>query len=209
MSNSTSVALLAPRPLRSSDAAALRADIVPRAFWEPSFLLERDFSDDIAGSATGLTTTDDVWEIVLSPPSDMPNYIFYLIAMRAVVHSGGGVAADFDAFFDTAAGFSIGPEVAADFAWDAVDMSSMRSIIGGNFKAVNPIFHGFPATPVSARTGAVGTNALGGFAFTVGTFNAAALAALVVNIDARWLAFPEAVVRSAGFYNPRMFFKVG
>jgi hypothetical protein len=42
---------------------------------------------------------------------------------------------------------------------------------------------------------------------TVKTWDATAAAQASIRIDARWLAFPRPITRSAGFYTPRLFFK--
>lgn len=69
-------------------------------------------------------------------------------------------------------------------------------------------FRGYPQAPIRAtdRT-TVANNAIGGLQFTVDTYDATTRSSMALNVDARWLAFPEGAVRNAGFYVPRLYFR--
>ncbi len=209
MADETSQALLLPRPLTASDAAGLEADIVPRALWEAALLLERNFSIAIESAGT-LTTAGDNWRILLSPPSPMPNYVFYPIALRATITMPNAVAAD--TMWEPLALFSVDARGDNFFSWDAVTLSGARQAFSGagvvRIQNLNPVFHAFPPVPGTANNAALIDNALAAIGIQVDTFDQATLDGTDVHIDCRFLGFPESVVRSAGFYSPRQFFKV-
>lgn len=205
MADETSQAILIPRPLISADAAALTADIIPRTFWEATFVLQRDFSIAIESAGT-LSADDDIWTILLSPPSPMPNYVFYPIAMRAVLKMTRFSLGTYLLWKDEAC-FSVDMRGNTEYTFDAVDLAAQRDTDGFTLQQINPDFHAYPPVPGIARETAIADNALAGFALQIKTFDQTAMDATDLHIDCRFLAFPEAVTRSAGFYLPRQYFK--
>jgi len=206
VADETSQAILVPRPLISADAAALTADIIPRTFWEATFVLQRDFSLGIQSAGT-LSADNDVWTILLSPPSAMPNYVFYPIAMRAVLKGDKASIFALSLLWQDEACFSVDMRGDTQYAFDSVDLSAHRSTDDFVLQQINPDFHAYPPEPGVARETTIADNALAGFALQIGTFNTTAMDTTRLHIDCRFLAFPEAVTRSAGFYLPRQYFK--
>jgi|SaaInl4_135m_RNA_FD_contig_21_297283_length_1318_multi_8_in_0_out_0_3 hypothetical protein len=210
MSDATSIQLLRPRPLLTADAAALLADVAPQAAWQPTHVLEIP-TDTTSSSVSGtsLASAGDVWRILLAPPSAMANSVFYPVALRATFLCGDVVG--FDDFFELTAGFAIEKPEARSWAWDTVDMKAPQVGYDGSstfkWQNINPEFHAYPVTPATADGASTSANALGGFMLTVKTWDATAAAQASIRIDARWLAFPRPITRSAGFYTPRLFFK--
>ncbi len=205
MASDTDTVFLDPRPLVTSDGAALLAGVAAREAWQPSFVVRTNPSTLLPLSATNIAAAGDVYRIMLAPPSAMPDYLFYPISLNA---SWVGLNV---AFWDLEALYSIvapvGPQP-LQHAWRSFELDSLRKVYNGavtvDFQSAAPKFQGFPPSPVAAIQ--TGISAIGGFQFVVQTFQAAEKAALNLSIDARWLAFPRAVERSAGFYMPRMFF---
>lgn len=206
MADDTEIQFLEVSPLLTSDAAALQADIVPQDVWQPTKVLRTDPTLLIDISASLLAAAGDVYRIMISAPSAMPDTIFYPIAL-SFSFVGLNVA-----FWETNALYAISPPVGTfplQHAWRSFDLDAVRSVFNGatvvNFQSGAPDFQGFPPSTVEAIETTVST--IGGLQFTVGTFQAAEKTALRLSVDARWLGFPRALQRSAGFYMPRMFFK--
>jgi len=209
LGNELTAAVLTTRPLTAFAAGALTADIVPRSFWQGVLLLEHDFSFPIE-SGGALTTAGDLWTILLRPPNEMAHYVFYPVALRATILLSD-IAASVT-LFENEASFSVDMRGQSNFAWDAVDLTAIRTVIAAGVEKaslnINPIFHGFPPDPGIARDVVNTNNSLAGINLKIDTFDATSMASVDLHIDCRFLAFPEAVVRSAGFYSARMFFKV-
>ncbi len=207
MANDTEIQFLKSFPLLTSDAAALQSDIVPQGIWQPTKVLRTDPDVLLDISATALAAAGDVYRVMISAPSAMPDTIFYPIAL-SFSFVGLNVA-----FWEDLALYSIVPPVGTfplQHAWRSFQLDTVRSVFNGatvvNFQSGAPAFEGFPPTTVEAIETTVST--IGGLQFTVGTFQAAEKTALRLSVDARWLGFPRALARAAGFYMPRMFFKV-
>lgn len=209
MADAAQIVQLFARPLTTGDAAGLLADVEPTGFFQPTMILETDIDDAVDLSATGLTTAGDSYECTFAPDNDYPEIAWYPIAMRGQFSSGGNNMAS---FWETEASYTVSgvnPEI---WTWDAFSLDTQRVIqnVAGNqifMQTANPVFHGMPPRPTVCDGGSIALNQLGGFSLTVQTFSAAVLAALTFRVDARWLGFPRASIRSAGFYTPRMFFQ--
>lgn len=153
--------------------------------------------------------------IRLIPPSAMPNFVFYPIAMRATLHNTDADAG-MDDLFELAAMVAI--EGVADqplgidtpWAFYSFDMDAVFSGVdaSGDFKlqSAAPAFKGFPPKPTIA-TGGPTNRALGALMLVIKTFDATAAGNTFLHVDARWLAFPRPAVKSSGFYLPRLWFK--
>lgn len=210
MSNTTTEIELLPRPLVAADKAGLLADLVPREFWEPTFLLETRPDEEFPASATTLAAAPDHWRLLVHPPSAMRDLVFYPLALSATFVDFPQDAG-FATFWEIGGGVAISPPALRNHAWYPFDLEVSRdgfNTIGAfNYQAGLPSFRGFPIRPVRA-TGANPTdNALGGFIFRVKTFDATTKSQMHVVIDGRWLGFPQSVLRSAGFYLPGLYFK--
>lgn len=201
-----------PRPLTVGDAAGLEASVNP-ALWAPALILETDFNDAIPATG-GLAADGDVWRISLIPPSAMPNYVFYPIALRATLVDTDSVAA-FDALFDTT-GMATNEGVFEDGAeapWNYYEFTLSAAFQG--FDATGDIkvqtmampFPGFPPKLPVAETGSPINDALGAIMLRIQTFDATAILNTTLHVDGRWLAFPRTALRSAGFYVPRLYFR--
>lgn len=202
-----------PRPLTVSDAAGLTASIIPQ-MWAPTQILETDFSEGL--DMLTLAADGDVWLIRIIPPSAMPSYVFYPIALKATL-----VNADADALFDTLfelqgmaaiqSIFEDGVDTPWTYSSFTLDPPFRGFDVTGTFKlqSMEANFRGFPPKlPVSETVGPT-ENALGALMLTVQTFDAATASSTTLHIDGRWLAFPRQVVKSAGFYQPRLWFNLG
>ncbi len=206
MADDTEIQFLDVSPLITSDAAALQADIEPKGLWQPTKVLRTNPATLIDLSASTIAAAGDVWRIMISAPSAMPDTIFYPIAL-SFSFVGLNVA-----FWEDLALYSISPPVGTvplQHAWRSFQLDTRRSVFNGattvNIQTGAPEFEGFPPSTVEAIETTVST--IGGLQFTVQTFQAAEKAAIKLSVDARWLGFPRALQRSAGFYMPRMFFK--
>ncbi len=217
MADATEVVILEPFFLTTADAAALEADVEPRAFFQPNFVLRSAFGDG-SGITIPIAADGDLWRVLFAPPNSMPHTVFYPISLTCQFVSLG--AATFAAtFWETAAGYTInapntqvGPR---DWVWNSFDLDARRLLFNGtsveSYQSGNPPFNGFPPPPVLATgTPPVSSidNAIAGFMFTVQTFNETARAAMRLHVDARFLAFPRSVTRNAGWYAPRLTFKL-
>lgn len=209
MADDVEVLFLKQFPLTTTDAAGLEANIQSSLSFQPNFVLRSDPNELIDLSAGDLTTTGDVLVIQIAAPSAMPAYTFYPIALTASFV--GEVAGT--GFWETAALYSIVAPVGTIplvHAWRSFDMDAVRVVndsLGttSGFQSAAPVFQSFPPSPVAAIETII--SSLGGFQFTVDTFDAADKAAIKISVDARWLVFPRSAVRNAGFYQQRMFFK--
>lgn len=209
MANTTTIVLLEPEPLITTDAAALTAAVFPRAEFQPSFILRTnpETAVNIPIAANG-----DRWRVLLAPPSAMPDYSFYPIAMTTSFL--GGTTQDFSGSFWNANGFfTIDPPIGRDFVWKNMVLGTTLNIYNGTLTRTIqpsvPVFSGFPPAPVTATDpDVILNNSIGGFQFIVSTFVEIERAAMRLYIDARWLAFPRSVTKNAAYYVPRLYFKV-
>ncbi len=190
----------------TTDASGLTAGILPQALWQPSFILRTNPSAVLAASVTALAAAGDIWRIMIAAPSAMPDFSFYPIAMGASF-VGLNVA-----FWETDALYTIVPpvgQIPLQHSWRSFQLDSVRPVFDGatidTIQTASPEFQSYPPSPVEAIDTAIA--AIGGLQFAVGTFQAAEKAVIELSVDARWLAFPRAVTRNAGFYMPRLFFK--
>ncbi len=203
--------VVSPRPLTTLDASGLKASIIP-SLWSPDQILETDFN--VGVPMTGLTLDGELWRISMIPPSAMPHYVFYPIAMRATLFNTDddigfpalfelpglvSIQGIFEGGVDTPWNFY---NFAFDAAFSAFDPTGPYAIQS----MVSP-FEGFPPKLPVAETGAPVNDALGALMLQVQTFNAVAAANTTLHIDARWLAFPRTALKSAGFYVPRQYFR--
>ncbi len=216
MANVTDIVLARPTPLVTADAAGLEADILPRGFFQPNFVLRTDFT---VGLTPALAAAGDRWRVLVAPPGSMPDHTFYIVALTCRFIGVSGEDQFLDTFWSKNAAYCISSPFdtngARNWVWDAFTLNGTVSIFDGtnlfSFQSGNPPFNGFPPSPVIADAPAPVTsidNALAGFNFVVGTFDAADQADMRLHVDARFLAFPRSALRSAGFYSPRMTFKV-
>ncbi len=183
---------------------------MPQTLWEPAKLLETTIGSGLSVSGSSLAANGDIWEVLLAPPSAMPDYIFYPIALTATLFSAPHDVA-FASFWNTACGVAINPSYQKSFVWDhfvAEPPMVGYSTTEFNYQSLNPPFHGHPIRPAAADGATVTINALGGFQLTIDTWDAGVAATTTLFIDARWLAFPRAVARSSGFYVPRLYFDI-
>ncbi len=72
MADGTTTVFLEASPLITSDAAALESDIIPRALWQPSFILRSDPTALLPVTTVGLAATGDVWRIMVAAPAIVP-----------------------------------------------------------------------------------------------------------------------------------------
>ncbi len=208
MADDTETIFLKTFPLTTTNAAGLRSPIQPELSFQPNAVLRSDPSVLIPLSGTVLAADGDVLRIMLAAPGAMPDTTFYPIGLTAAfVGEVTGTG-----FWETNALYSIVAPVGVvplQHAWRSFSMDAIRTVFNGavtvGFQSASPVFQGFPPSPVAAIE--TGISAIGGLQFIVSTFDAADLAAMSLSIDARWLAFPRAAVRNAGFYMQRMFFK--
>ncbi len=205
MADATDTIFTEATPLITGDAAALDADIIPQAFFQPSFVLRTDPRALTAANA-GLAASGDVWRIMIAAPTSMPGYTFLPLALTASFALGTIASA----FWSLSALYSIVPPVGTEplrHAWRSFQLDSARTVFNGadnvRYQTASPELQGWPPSPVVATTA---ISALGGFQFTVGTFDAGELAAIVLSVDARWLAFPIGVLRNSAFYTSRQLF---
>lgn len=208
MGDVTTTVMMKTSTLVTEDAGGLLADIDAKPFWQPSLVIRTDPTELILGTSAALTADGDIWRIMLALPAPMPDHTFYPIALTAAIV---GVAIP-TTFFELNALYTIVPPVGVEplqHAWRSFSLDAARSVWNGaiveGIQTAAPDFQGFPPSPVaSAETGIA---AIGGLQFVVDTFAALELADLTLSIDARWLGFPRSIVRSAGFYANRMFFR--
>ncbi len=202
-----------PRPLTVADAAGLEASVKPQ-LWAPSLIMETNFATP--STFGGLAADADILRLNVIPTSAMPNYVFYPIAMR-YTFINTGPDSTFGAFWEIGAAVAIEGifDDGQDEPWKYysfdLDGAFRGFHAGGEFfmQSGTPEFKGFPPKlPLADSSGPV-ENALGSALFTVKTFDATALSNMSLHVDARWLAFPRPVLKSAGFYQPRLWFKPG
>jgi len=208
MADDTEVITLEQTALVTTNSAGLTSSIIPQGSFLPNFVLRSDPSVLIALSAGDLTTTGDILRIMIATPSAMPDYTFYPIALTCSF--SGEVAGT--GFWELPALYTIVAPVGTNptrHAWRSFSLDSVRTVMDDlavvGYQTAAPVFQSFPPSPVSSEATAI--SAIGGFQFTVDTFDAADKAAIKLSVDARWLAFPRSAVRNAGFYTQRMFFK--
>ncbi len=212
MADKSSVIIAKPRPLTVADAAGLEASIVP-SLWAPGQILETDFNEPLA-AVGGLAADGDVWRITIQPPSAMPTYVFYPIALRGTLVDTNATA-QFDALFEDVGmasnegvfeDLNEAPQNYYEFSLDASFQGFDNT---GDFKirTMAMPFPGFPPKLPLAETGAPVEDALGAIMLRVGTFSAVGIVDTSLHLDARWLAFPRSVLKSAGFYVPRLYFR--
>jgi len=209
MADTTTVILLESTPLLSSDAAGLAADILPKALWEPSFILQ---TRQPSSSAIPINADGDIWRVLLASTTPMKAFVFYPLALTATFVG----TLTFPVFWETAASYSIDPPikntVPRNDVWKPVTMPAVKPIFDGSAvlftQTCLPSFAGFPPRPV-VNDQDVGTtnNSLAGFQFTTQTYDATIDAAMSLSIDARWLAFPRTVARNTGYWMPALFYK--
>ncbi len=211
MANTTGVILLETVPLLSDDAAALTADILPKPFWEPAFILRTPL-DVGGGSVPPLAADADIWTVLLASETNMDAFVFYPLALTAQFRS----TTPFPVFWELEASYAINPPyrdtVIDGSVWHPVQLSSPRQVWDGTneltVQSAAPVMAGYPPNPVVSTGGASTTlNSIGGFSFVVQTWNTTIQAAMGLHIDARWLAFPRSVERSAGYWTPSRYFK--
>jgi len=205
VANATTIALLQQFPLTTKDAAGLRADIQPAIEFQPAFVLRRDPDDTIN---IPISASGDFWQVLLAPKGPMPDYAFYPIGLTASFVASTFAAA----FWRLEANYSINSPFERDWTWKAFDLATQRGIFNGTTtpgtQSATPVLAGFPPAPIIADSSVILRNALGGFQFRVDTFDATTAAAMTLNIDARWLAFPRSATRNAAFYMPRLGFNL-
>lgn len=210
MANATTLVPLLSRPLVASDQAGLLADLVPKLFWEPTVLLESNPDQEFDLSLTALAASPDHLRVLIHPPSNLANLVFYPVAFTLhFVNSPQD--AGFSSFWETGGLCCITPPSDRHHAWYPFDLTSSRDgyhpTANYNVQAALPPFEGFPIRPVRATQSTDLGNALGGFDFRVKTFDGTTKTNTHFVVDARWLGFPQAVARSAGFYLPRLWYK--
>jgi len=205
--NATTLVVLNPRALVSGDAAGLLASIDASTLFQPSMLLETDFTTAIALSGT-ISGDADIWRVLFAPPSKIPNTVFYPIAFRMTMVS---TKAAFTALWALPALFSVDKETDGSHVYDDFTMGPYGIVFDGSgevqFLSGNPVFHAYPTRPLSTVSDVIAENAVGALNLTIATFDATAAGDMALHVDARWLGFPRPVVRNAGFYTPRLFFK--
>ncbi len=206
MANDTEIQFLQVQALITDDAAALQADIVPQGLWQPTKVLRTDPTLLIDLGASTIAAAGDVWRIMISAPSAMPDTIFYPVALSF------SFVGSFGPFWQTNFLYSITPPVGTvplQHAWRLSTLSPRGVVFNGaavtGIQTGAPAFEGFPPSTVEAVETTVST--IGGLQFSVDTFVQAEKDDIQLSVDARWLGFPRALQRSAGFYMPRMFFK--
>ncbi len=206
MGNFTDTVFTEQQSLVTEDAAGLLAGILPHSTWQPSFLLRTDPSELVLLSGTSLAADGDVYRVMIAAPAFMPDYFFYPIALTCAFNGPNTL------FWQANALYTIVPPVGVvplRSAWRSFTMDPVHAVFNGAdlqaYQTAAPVFQGFPPSEVLAQE--TGISAIGGFQFRVATFVTAERDGQSMSIDARWLAFPRAVVRSAGFYTPRMYFK--
>ncbi len=140
----------------------------------------------------------------------MANYVFYPIALRATI--SGQASSQFSALIRLGAFFSVDVPVGSggngQGFLDRVTIIATEETEFGFIYNINPEFHAFPPVLGTARSTLLADNTLAVLLLRIATFDATAMAATDVNVDCRFLAFPEPVVQSAGFYQPRLYFKL-
>lgn len=211
MSNQTDNIECIPRPLTVEDAAGLEASVIP-SLWAPTQILETNVDFGIA--LDDLDTDADIWRINVIPPSAMPDYVFYPICFRASLFNTTSAAA-FATLFQQAAIVSI-----SSIFNNLFDRPhNYYSFVGGapytgfdstgefDIQSFNPPFEGFPPRMPLAETDAPINDALGSLQVTCTTFDITVGSNTTMHVDARYLAFPRSVLKSAGFYVPRLWFK--
>ncbi len=208
MADDTDTVFLESFALMTTDAAGLLSDVQAKPEFQPNLVLRTDPSILLPLSATSLAADGDVWRIMLAAPSRMPDAVFYPIAMTCAF--SGEVTGT--GFWEANALYSIVAPVGVvplQHAWRSFSLDTLRTVFNGatnvGYQTGSPVFQGFPPSPVAAVE--TGISAIGGFQFTISTFDAPDLAAMNLSIDARWLVFPRSASRNAGFYAQRMFFK--
>ncbi len=182
--------------------------------WAPSQILETDFNTPIAAVGT-LAADGDVWRITLQTPSAMPGWVFYPIALRATLVDTNSTTA-FDALFEDVGMasnegvFEDGAESPQNYFEFTLGPVFQGFDFTGDFKIrTMPMpFPGFPPKLPLSETGAPINDALGAIMLRVATFSAVGIVDTPLHVDGRWLAFPRTALKSAGFYVPRMFFRV-
>lgn len=209
MADATSTIVLTPRPLVTTDAAALTASIEAKSGFQPAFIAETlvDEANETA-MPTALTADEDVWRIIFELSGPMPGYILYPYAFTGDLVMGGALTA-FNTLFEDDAAFqiSVNPLSASRSGWRAFTLGPV--LFGGpnniTNRDISPELKGFP---VRARTAGGGGSLVrvGELLLTVATADVTATAATSIDIDFRLLMFPEAAAENAGFYTPSLFF---
>jgi hypothetical protein len=212
MADASTGFLAYPRPLTSSDAAGLLADTMPRQLWEPAQLLETQWEVGTAGASVPgpIGAANDIWLVRIQPPSAMPGYVFYPICLRACLINDALDAGFAGPLFNSLAAYTLDPPRQRHWVWQRFTGSTPRTGYDGAgqyyFQDYAPTFRGYPPRPMSLSSSSVSANALAGFQFAVQVWNAPAAANTELHIEARFLAFPQSALRSAGFYVPRLYF---
>lgn len=210
MANQTDIILLDTTPLNVSDAAALRADFIPRTYWEPAIVLETPTTTVVTPSL--LAAAGDLWKIEVAPRSAIPGFVWQLLTFEVQLVCTDD--ANFDALFND------------DLAWaaqglPALDTSQMFMRVGtlstvarwlkaggvsvGRVRAFSPGAVGMPSRPYQATSATLASNTMGIAHVEIGTWNAVAAGNTEAWINARWLGFPVGAQRSGGFYTPSLF----
>lgn len=208
MADGSSTFTLSPRPLTADDAAALEVDIRPEASFQPVYVLESDSTASATVAGTALAANGDHWYIGAATPSPMPGYIFYPIAFQVQFRCTDLAA--FDDFFELACASAIRPGFNDVKAWHQEVMIAPNAVYDGTnvrkIQSLDPSWVGYPIRPATPSSAVLAERALGAACVTVKTWDAGVAAAAACSLDARWLAFPRATERSAGFYTRRLFF---
>lgn len=196
------------RQLTSADAGALLADVESSPFFQPTAVLETDFSNryNLAGSA--LAAAADTIRFLFTPLNSIDNMVWIPYAMHGVAVCTAGIGG-FTGFWQDTACYSINKPGDEDYPWDSVTMDAVRLAYNGTaliqMQTVNPDWHAWPPVPAVAEGATQTERALGGLSLTVGTYDAATEAATSLFFDCRWLGFPRGSERNSGYYTPRMY----
>lgn len=210
MANSTTVVTLIEQPLQNADAGALNVDTYSPDVWQPAVLLESpQTAATVAGS--NLDSSGNRWQLLCAPKAPYPNYVFMCIAMRASVTMPSTTEAD--TFFKQDFCFSI--EGGCDDnvgLWQRATGETPFTFYDGSslyrLQTFSPELRGYPPRPFRPTSDTVVENSLGGMEIQIDTWDATVGASATVTVDARFLGFPQAVVRSAGLYVPRLYAKL-
>lgn len=205
------------KPLTTLDAAGLTAAIDPRLGWQPALLIETNYGVAETQAISGLAAAADMLLCYVTTPSPMLGYVFYPLRLRVSVYMGVenlALKSFFEAAYIANNGSLVDPsDPSVDAPWAYTTHTALPAEFGFNsgggftVQSFTPSFSGHfpPKLKTQEDVGAVG-RALGSILLTVDTYDATVAGNAGAAMDGAWLAFPESVLNSAGFYGPRAFF---
>lgn len=208
MGDATSVVIMKPRPLVTSDAAALTSSIESRPLFQPAFILESGVDvENETTMPTGLTVAGDVWRIEFNLGSPMPGYVVYPFAFTGDIINDMADAAFADLFeLQASMQMSVAPNLASRSGFRDFTMGTPRTTgpSGLFVQDISPELKGLPVRPRPGGGGLTGIR-VGDLLLTIKTADVTATSNTTIDLDYRLLMFPEGAKDNAGFYTPLLY----